>query len=311
MKRTVISALAIAASLSAPAMAQQAAPGGFAPGETFLSMWDGDADGTVTLEEIQARRADIFASFDADEDGALSADEFAALDAARADAMQRPDDRGRGLAQGQQPLQRAAMDTDGDGSITQAEYLAAAEGWIAVMDGNGDGVLTTADFGRGPGQAANAGPGMQRGMGQGRGQGQGFDGPRWQEGPDVAMGNRGNGQRGGQMGRMQGHAQNQQFGMMQGHGHGWRQQMAPGGADRDDMGRWHSTMGPGSMGPKGAQFGGMGQGGMRQAQPAAFQAFATNDGALWVVDARTGDILHCRIGTAPDAPAPVCVEAVK
>lgn len=42
----------------------------------------------------------------------------------------------------------AAMDLDGDGMVSRAEFESSAIDWFARMDRNGDGVLTSADFGR-------------------------------------------------------------------------------------------------------------------------------------------------------------------
>ena len=50
----------------------------------FMSNWDADSDGKVTLQEAQERREAIFAAFDADEDGFLTAPELATMDEMRA-----------------------------------------------------------------------------------------------------------------------------------------------------------------------------------------------------------------------------------
>ncbi|SNS20643.1 hypothetical protein [Tropicimonas sediminicola] len=281
MKRTAFTAVA-AALITAPAFAQQAPQQMPAPGENFLNTWDLDEDGQVTLEEIQERRAEIFAGFDGDEDGALSVEEFDVLDAARMDGMQRPEKRGQLLGRGEQPLRREALDADQDGSITAEEYAAGAEAWLRVMDGNGDGVLTIDDFGRGAARV-----GMGQGMGQGQGQGRG-------NGQGMGQG-RGQGQG---MGQFAGPGSGQGREMMQGQG---GQRMARGDMQRD--GKWRDDMGRGGRDGKG----------QRQAdRPAAYGAFPTADGGLWIVDSRTGDILFCRSSVDSGAPAgftPVCVEA--
>jgi hypothetical protein len=38
-------------------------------------------------------------------------------------------------------------DTDTDGAVSEAEFLAIAGPWIAMVDHNGDGEVTVADFG--------------------------------------------------------------------------------------------------------------------------------------------------------------------
>ncbi|SFL62012.1 hypothetical protein [Shimia aestuarii] len=50
-----------------------AEPGG--PGAHFVENWDLNGDGHVTLAEATERRADIFLTFDADENGVLDAEE--------------------------------------------------------------------------------------------------------------------------------------------------------------------------------------------------------------------------------------------
>lgn len=53
-------------------------------GAHFITNWDRDDDGIVTLAEATEKRGDIFTAFDADEDGKLSASEYNSFDEARA-----------------------------------------------------------------------------------------------------------------------------------------------------------------------------------------------------------------------------------
>jgi len=137
-------ALAVLASVS-PAFAQQGVPGGH-----FIDSWDTDGNGAVSLEDITARRSDVFYMFDANEDGILDAEEYVAFDEARANDMAVNGGHGKGNA-----LERASVgmtldfnDTDGNGAVSQAEFLARAGDWIALLDRDGDGQVTHADFGR-------------------------------------------------------------------------------------------------------------------------------------------------------------------
>ncbi|WP_141246546.1 EF-hand domain-containing protein [Actibacterium ureilyticum] len=118
------------------------------PGQQFIDNWDLDGDGAVTLTEAQERRGDVFASFDADEDGFLSAGEYVVFDEARANDM-----AANGPGPGQAAMQRAAdglrlqaNDTDGDGRVSLAEFIGATPGWIAAMDRDGNGLITSRDF---------------------------------------------------------------------------------------------------------------------------------------------------------------------
>ncbi|QLQ20127.1 MAG: EF-hand domain-containing protein [Exiguobacterium profundum] len=144
MTRLALIALALALG-SGAAMAQQGNPGA-----NFITQWDADGDGIVTVEEVQTRRGDLFTTFDANEDGQLSAEEFIVIDETRAAnqaAMQQQAGMGRGRMD-QEP-DRALIDTNTDGLISRDEFLAATVLWMSMRDRNGDGVITVQDFGRG------------------------------------------------------------------------------------------------------------------------------------------------------------------
>lgn len=147
------------------------------PGAQFVTIWDQDGDGTVTLDEALIRRGNIFAAFDADENGVFSATEWADLDALRALEQQMMQDqreaagmgKEKGKAKGKEkdhdkkgkgkhdPLglgwdrpaaqERAGLDRNGDGQIDQNEFLDGTPRWFKRMDRNDDGVITAADFG--------------------------------------------------------------------------------------------------------------------------------------------------------------------
>ncbi len=140
-------ALALAAALAAaPALAQTQMPG-----EHFITNWDADADGAVTLDEATARRGDIFVTFDADEDGALSAEEYVQFDAARAsDQAQMRQGNGKvSMMREEGGMQLGFNDTDGDGAVSRDEFLARTPDWFAMMDRDADGKVTQQDFGPG------------------------------------------------------------------------------------------------------------------------------------------------------------------
>jgi Ca2+-binding EF-hand superfamily protein len=153
-----------------------------APGAQFVTQWDADGDGQVTLAEATEKRGDIFVMFDADDNGTFSADELAAIDAHHAaeaenghgpmagmqDGMQaghgamdgNGKGMGKGMGQGHGPQGKqggmqgagamlAGLDTDSDGLISKTEFVAGTTDWFARMDRNSDGVITSADFGPG------------------------------------------------------------------------------------------------------------------------------------------------------------------
>lgn len=117
------------------------------PGAHFIETWDLDGDGRVTLAEAEERRGDVFYTFDADENGTLDAEEYAVFDEARANDMASQPGHGQGamsvVAEG---MTMAANDADGDGAVTEAEFLGATQGWIAAIDQTGDGAVTAEDF---------------------------------------------------------------------------------------------------------------------------------------------------------------------
>jgi Ca2+-binding EF-hand superfamily protein len=155
MKRTaLISALALAVAL--PFSAQAATPG-----ENFITTWDYDGNGQVTLAEVLERRADLFSSFDENEDGVLSAAELAAHDAMR-DQMQQQDRLG--WSDDTRPAQQLGQGFGrGPGALQQQ---GAGQGGRLAQRGPQGG------FSHGPGlqqQGFGGGPGAMRGA-QGQGQ---------------------------------------------------------------------------------------------------------------------------------------------
>jgi hypothetical protein len=151
----------IALLLATPVLAQEG------PGSHFVTNWDLDGNGAVSLAEATERRGDIFVTFDADEDGQLSASEYDAFDAARAadrEGMMQGQGQGKGQGQGQGRgkgrgmgdgmdeeggMMRGFNDGNSDGTVSREEFLARVPDWFAMMDRDGDGNVTEADFGPG------------------------------------------------------------------------------------------------------------------------------------------------------------------
>ncbi|MBB95680.1 MAG: calcium-binding protein [Rhodobacteraceae bacterium] len=128
-----------------PAVAQKAPPGSH-----FVENWDLDSDGQVTLDEVTERRGDVFYTFDSNEDGVLDAEEYAMFDDARANDM--ADQKGHGagaMVRAETGMHLDFNDIDGDGTVSQQEFLTKATDWFDMMDRDGDAVITTKDFGRG------------------------------------------------------------------------------------------------------------------------------------------------------------------
>jgi Ca2+-binding EF-hand superfamily protein len=139
MKLTV---LAIAAFMPIAAAAQGA------PGAHFLENWDLDADGTITLAELTERRGEVFYMFDSDENGVLDEAEYAMFDETRAADMANQGGHADGrMGRVQEGLALPFNDTDADGQVSEAEFMAKSADWLTIIDRDGSGDVTAADFG--------------------------------------------------------------------------------------------------------------------------------------------------------------------
>lgn len=145
MKKTILSPLA------GLVLGVTAATAGEGPGAHFIENWDLDGDGQVTAEEARERRGNVFASFDANEDGFLDAEEYVTFDEARAldQAENEPRGAGRGNNNPTNGMRLEANDRDGEGKVSEAEFLDNSAAWVEMIDRNADGVVTRADFGPG------------------------------------------------------------------------------------------------------------------------------------------------------------------
>lgn len=227
-KRTMIYSVALVAlvggALGSAAVADQMRMQGgmmFGGAPDFATL-DADKDGKVTAEEFAAARKARIEGFDADKNGKISADELVAMQM-------------RGFeAQAKMRADRmiSMLDADGDGALAAAELLDMPGPGMAQMmtrlDTDGDGAISAAEFdargqggemrGHGKGHGKGHDRGMLgedcgEGMGQGMGQGMGM-GPD----DDACMGPGGQGMGDG-MGQ----------GMGQGMGKGMGKGMGQGG----------------------------------------------------------------------------------
>ncbi|WP_429591168.1 EF-hand domain-containing protein [Sphingomonas zeicaulis] len=127
-RTTFVTVAALAAATSGlPAHAQR-----FGAGDHFADA-DANGDGTITREEFAAARARSFDKLDRNGDGIVQKGDFGRLARFKPDAAQR--------------LQRMidAADANRDGKVTRDEFVAAPSPVFDRADTDGDGVLSKAE----------------------------------------------------------------------------------------------------------------------------------------------------------------------
>ncbi len=142
--------IAILGSVATGAVAQGQKGG--APMMQFVEEWDQNADGTVTVDDIATRRADLFIMFDQSNDGQIDAEEQVLMAETIAGVQGNHEGEGHGTGGPGQMIHGAMTleynDTDADGIISAAEFDAGSPKLFAELDADADGVVTPADFGR-------------------------------------------------------------------------------------------------------------------------------------------------------------------
>ncbi len=106
---------------------------------------DTNKDGSVSREEFQAHQNKRFAGVDGNNDKSLTLEEFAA----HAEKMK--EERKKAIEKAKQARMKKmfdALDANGDGKVSQAEFDAKGDRTFIRMDNNDDGVLNKDDHKR-------------------------------------------------------------------------------------------------------------------------------------------------------------------
>ena len=126
---------ALTLGLAAPALAQSAPPPAAAPsGPGGMMLRDPFGDATVSRKDAEAQANARFTALDTDKDGSLSPAELAAARPARPG--------GEGGRRGAGGGMGRMLDSNGDGKVSQGEFVAGTLRRFDMMDTNHDGQLT-------------------------------------------------------------------------------------------------------------------------------------------------------------------------
>ena len=159
MRKLTISLLAGAAVLAASGVAlAQDGPGRNAQltraaaqehAAAAFTRMDANGDGKVDAADREARHKAHFNRIDADGNGAVSYEEFSAQhgkrDGRRAGRGDRPEGERMGMRGSHMMGMRGMADADKDGTLTQAEFTAAALARFDAADADKNGTVTAAE----------------------------------------------------------------------------------------------------------------------------------------------------------------------
>ena len=111
---------------------------GMGPGAgMMMGGLDADQNGSISAEEAAAHAEAMFALMDVNGDGVMVADEMGAGRMGLMNPWGTPQ-----LMQERHAARFAARDTDGNGEVTMAEFLAAEKAQYEAADSDGDGKVT-------------------------------------------------------------------------------------------------------------------------------------------------------------------------
>lgn len=121
-------------------------PGGMGGAFHLFRIVDIDGDSVVSHAEAAANREEMFVNMDADEDGALTGEEYMAVGFGPGAMMAGGAGPFHAQAQERKAAAFAAMDGDGDGDVDQREWMVAGEERFGAADLDGDGAVSVWEF---------------------------------------------------------------------------------------------------------------------------------------------------------------------
>ncbi len=99
------------------------------------------------FEELHEMRGNVFFTFDANEDGYLDAEEYVMFDEARQNDVNNYESDQRAQMQAvADDMSLPNSEIDGDGRVSEHEFLVGADGWFTDLDTNHSGTITLVDF---------------------------------------------------------------------------------------------------------------------------------------------------------------------
>ena len=125
---------------------QMMRPGGMGGAFYRFGIVDADSDGVISDAEAAANREELFITMDADEDGALTLEEYRAIGSGPGPMMAGVEGPFHVQAQERKAAAFTAMDSDGDSGVSQREWMAAGQQRFAAADQDGDGTVTVWEF---------------------------------------------------------------------------------------------------------------------------------------------------------------------
>ncbi|MFZ5746220.1 MAG: EF-hand domain-containing protein [Pseudomonadota bacterium] len=151
MKKLLLAASALSATLLAGAAVAQDAPPTPAPGGPMgpgmmMRLADANKDGVITRAELLAHADARFAKLDANKDGKLSPDELKAARPGGGKPGKRKGARMAGPGDEMAARMFKMLDTDGDGQVSLAEHRAMAEKQFTMVDANKDGKIDQSEM---------------------------------------------------------------------------------------------------------------------------------------------------------------------